>query len=71
MSVCCECCVLSGRGSLRRADHSPRRVLPTLVRRCVSSINFVNEEVVASWGLTCQKQTNKKTSPFALLVNYD
>jgi hypothetical protein len=42
MSVCCECCVLSGRGllwmlcvvrqrSLRRADHPSRGVLPTVV----------------------------------------
>jgi hypothetical protein len=30
--VCCECCVLSGRGLLRRADHSSRRVLPNVVR---------------------------------------
>ena len=32
MSVCCECCVLSGR-SLRRADHSSRGVLPTVACR--------------------------------------
>jgi hypothetical protein len=36
MSVSCECCVLSGRGSLRRADHSPRGVLPSVV--CLSVI---------------------------------
>ena len=30
--VRCECCVLSG---LRRADHSARGVLPTVMRRCV------------------------------------
>jgi hypothetical protein len=35
--VCYECCVLSGRRSLRRADHSSRGVLPTVVRRCVWS----------------------------------
>jgi hypothetical protein len=34
VDVCCECCVLLGRG-LRRADHSSRGVLPTVVRRCV------------------------------------
>ena len=28
-------CVLSGRRSLRRADHSSRGVLPTVMRRCV------------------------------------
>ena len=30
MSVCCECCVLSGRG-LRGADYSSRGVLPAVV----------------------------------------
>jgi hypothetical protein len=34
MFDCCECCVLSDM-SLRRADHSSRGVLPTVVRRCV------------------------------------
>jgi len=42
--------------SLRRADHSSRGVLPTVVRRCVSSRNFVNEEALAHWGLSRQKQ---------------
>ena len=37
MLVCCECCVLSGKRSLRRADHSSRGVLPTVVRRYVWS----------------------------------
>ena len=48
--VCCECCVLSGKRSLRRADHSSRGVLPTVVCRCVWSRNFVNEEARAHWG---------------------
>jgi hypothetical protein len=46
--------------SLRRADHSSRGVLPTVVRRCVWSRNLVNEEALAQWGLSCQKQTNKQ-----------
>ena len=33
MSVRYECCVLSVRGLLRRADHSSREFLPTVVRR--------------------------------------
>ena len=49
MSVCCECCVFSGR-SLRRADHSSRGVLPTVVRRCVWSINLDNDEALAHYG---------------------
>ena len=45
--------------SLRRADHSTRGVLPTVVRRCVWSRNLVNEEVMAHWGVCCSghKQT--------------
>ena len=30
MSVCCECCMFSGRGLLSRADHSSRRFLPSV-----------------------------------------
>jgi len=40
MFVSCECCVLR---YLRRADHTSRGVLPTLVRRCVCSRNLKNE----------------------------
>ena len=47
MSVCC---VLSGRRSLRSADHSSSGFLPTVVRRCVWSGNLVNEKAVALWG---------------------
>jgi hypothetical protein len=35
MDVCRECCVLSGRGSLRRVDHSSRVDLLNVVRRFV------------------------------------
>ena len=58
MFVCCECCVLCGWRSLRRANHSSRVVLSTEVRRCVWSRNLVNEEAMAHWGLLRQKQTN-------------
>ena len=47
--------------SLRRADHSSRGVLPTVVRRCVLSGNLANEEDQAHWGVSPQKQTNKLT----------
>jgi len=42
-------CVVRYR-SLRRADHSPRGVLQTVLRRCVWSRNLVNEEVLARVG---------------------
>jgi hypothetical protein len=50
MSVCCECCVLSGRGLCDELTHSSRGVLPTVVCRCVWSKNLVNEEALAHWG---------------------
>ena len=37
--------------SLRRADHSSRGFLRTVVRRRVWSRNLVNKEVTAHWGL--------------------
>jgi hypothetical protein len=40
---CCDCCVLPGKG-LRRIDHSPRGVLPTVARRFVWSRNLEHEE---------------------------
>ena len=55
MDVCCECCVLSGRGLCEGADHSSTGVLPTVVCRCVWSRNLVNEEALAYWRLSRQK----------------
>jgi len=51
-------CVVRQR-SLRRANHSSKRVIPTVVRRCVWSRNLVKEEALDHWGLLRQKQTNK------------
>ena len=57
MDVCLSW-VLSVVRSLRRADHSSRRVLPTVVYRCVWCRNVVKEETLAQWGLSRQKQTS-------------
>ena len=62
MSVCCECCVLSGRGLcdelITRPEESYR-----LWCRCVWPRNLVNEEAVAHWGLLWQnKQASKQIS---------
>ena len=54
-------CVIRWK-SLRRADPSSRGVLPTVMRRCMLSRNFVNEEALAHWELGSQKPTNKQTS---------
>ena len=44
--------------SLRRAAHSSRGVLPTVVRRCVWSRSLVNEEAMAHWGAVVPKTIN-------------
>ena len=44
---------------LRPANHSSRRVLPTVVRR-VGSRNLVNE-ALSRWRLSLQKQTEDRT----------
>jgi hypothetical protein len=58
MSVCCECCVLSGRGLCVRADHLSRRVLPNVVCR-VWSRNFVNEEAPDCVGSQGHRKPNQ------------
>jgi len=60
-------CVVRWR-SLRRADHSSRVVLPTVVRRCVWSINLVNEEALPHWGLL--RQNNKNNSRYLGPTNH-
>ena len=45
---------------MRRADHSSRGVLQIAVRRCVWSRNLLNEEAMAHWGLSRQKQIKNK-----------
>ena len=50
--------------SLRRADHSSRRVLPTVLRRCVWSRNLVNEETLAHLGAVAPK-----TNGYPILIS--
>ena len=50
LSVRCDCCFVVKHRSLRRADHSSRGVLSTLVRRCVWSRNLKNEEPMVRFG---------------------
>jgi hypothetical protein len=44
--------------SLRRADHSSRGVLPTVVRRCVWSRNIKNEKAMTRVGSQRKKKKN-------------
>jgi hypothetical protein len=46
-------CVVRWR-SVRRADHSSRGVVLTVLGRCVWSRNLVNEEALADGGLSRQ-----------------
>jgi len=59
ISVCYECCVLSGR-CLRRADHASRGVLPTVMRRCVWTRNVVNEVPSGGGGGVAPKENKKR-----------
>ena len=71
MSVCCE---FVRQRCLRRADHSSRGVLPTVVRRCVWSRNIKNVEALAPLGggavapKTNKKQTNCVNSCFIQMM---
>jgi hypothetical protein len=57
MSVFCECCALSGRGSLRWTDHSSRGKLRSMVCHCVGSKNLKNKVSVARVRLLCQTES--------------
>jgi hypothetical protein len=48
---------------VRRVDDSSRGVLPTMVHRCVWFRNLVNEEALAHWKLSRQKETNIAEEP--------
>ena len=50
MFVCCECCVLSGRGLCDEPITRSEEFLPTEVRRCVWSRNLKNEEAATRVG---------------------
>ena len=52
----CLLWVLCVYRALRRADHSSRGVLPTVVCRHVWSRNLMNEEAMTHWGLLRQKR---------------
>jgi len=68
MFVCCECCVFSGRGLCDGADHSSRRVLPTVARRCVWSRNLVNEEAMAHCGAVAPKTNSTWYALFIIII---
>jgi len=67
MSVCCECCVLSGRGLCDRLITRPEEFC-RLWCVWVWSRNIVNEEALAHWGLLRQKKENMYSVQFQLVL---
>jgi hypothetical protein len=64
--VCCECCVLSGRGLCDGLISRPEESYRLWCVVVCDLENLVNEEALAHWGLSRQKQTNK-TFEYVLL----
>ena len=58
MLVCCECCVLSGRGLCDELITRPEESNPLLCVVECNLRNLVNEEALVYWGLL--RQTKKK-----------
>jgi hypothetical protein len=68
MPVCCECFVLSGRGLCDELiTLSEEFYKPWCVVLCDLE-TFVNEEALAHWGLSRQKQRNKQNIPLTVWV---
>ena len=55
MSVCCECCVLSGRGLCDELIARPEETYRLCCVVCDLE-NLVNEEAMARWGGCCTKK---------------
>jgi hypothetical protein len=58
MFVCCECCVLSGRGLCDELITRPEESY-WLVCHCVWSRNLKNEEAMTHVGSQCHRKKNK------------
>jgi len=67
MSVCCECCVFSGRGLcdglITRREESYR----LLVSRWLLSRNLVNEETLTHWGVAAPNKKIIHLIPWSVL----
>jgi hypothetical protein len=68
MCVCCECCVLSGRGLYNGLITHPEYYQ---LWCCVWSRNLVNEEVLDQWGMMHQIKKNKLFLQECLLPGYN
>jgi len=57
MSVCCKCCVLSGRGLCDELITRPEESYRLWCVVVCDLENLLNEAVMAHWGLSRQKQS--------------
>jgi hypothetical protein len=68
----CLLCVCQVARSLRRADHSSRGVLPTVVRHCVWSRNLKNEEAkTRKWVVKASKRKKESISHTLLKCKFE
>jgi len=68
-----ECCVLCRSRSKRRADHSSRLGLPTVVCHCVcGSRNVGNDDALAPWGWGggCRAKRKKEGKEYAAFQHW-
>jgi len=56
MSVCCECCLLLGRGLCDELITHPEESYRLWYVVVCDIENLVNEEALAHWGLSLQKK---------------
>ena len=56
MAVCCECCALSGRGLSDKLITRPEESYRLWCVVVCDLENLLNEEALAQWGLSHQKQ---------------
>jgi len=59
MSVCCECCVLSGRGLSDELISRPEESYRLCCVVVCDLKNLVNEEIMAHWGAVASKTKQK------------
>jgi len=67
MSLCCECCVLSGRGLCEELIIHPEESYRLWCVVVCDLENLVNEEALAHWGAVAPK-TNKQTAYVSVTV---
>jgi hypothetical protein len=72
MSVCCECCVLSGRVLCDELTTRPEESyrLCCVVVCDLEKTNLVNEEVKAHWGVIAPREKNEILFQISFQVSF-